>query len=107
MPRPEGGMSLKSYSLLLGANNARRYFAARDEKLLRAITARWFPDGFTILNAKGSWYDATARTFRREDAREVLVCTDRPRRLWQWCRELGIALRQKELLLIELGTTKR
>jgi hypothetical protein len=98
---------MKSYSLLIGSNNARGRFLRRDEKLLQDITARHFPQGFTILNAKGSWYDATSKSFRREDAREVLVCTRRPQDLRRWCRELGRALRQKELLLVETGTARR
>ena len=98
---------MKSYSLLVGSNNARGYFLRRDDQLLREITARHFPQGFTIMNAAGSWYDPSAKTFRKEEAREVLICTRRPAKLRKWCTELGRALRQKELLLIEVGSATR
>jgi hypothetical protein len=100
---------MKSYSLLVGSNNRRGYFARGDERQLREITARHFPTGFTILNAKGSWYDATSRTYRNEEAREVVICTGNTAtaRVHAWCRELGRALRQKELLLIEVGRVRR
>lgn len=98
---------MKSYSLLIGSNNARGYFRRRDEKRLHAITARHFPHGFTILHAKGNWYDPAAKVFRKEDAREVLVCTRRPQALLPWCRELGRALGQKELLLVATGAARR
>lgn len=98
---------MKTYSLLVGSNNARGSFGRRDEKILQDITARHFKKGCTILAADGSWYDADAKVYRREEARQILVCTNEPRRLRPWCVELGKALRQKELLLIEIGPVRR
>jgi hypothetical protein len=101
------GITMKSYSLLIGSNNARGRFFNRDEKLLQQITARYFPEGFTILVANGSWYDSGTGSFHKEEARQVLICTRRARKLHAWCVELGRALRQKELLLIEVGSAHR
>lgn len=98
---------MKSYSLLIGARNDQGRFRRKDEMLLEKITARHFPGGFTILGASGAWYDAVLKTFRREQARQVLICTSVPGKLAAWCRELGKALRQKELLVIEGGAVRR
>jgi hypothetical protein len=98
---------MKSYSILIGSNNARGTFARKDDTLLQTITARYFPDGFTILAASGSWYNAKEKTFRKEEAREVLICTKRPKTVKKWCNEIGRALRQKELILVETGRAKR
>ncbi len=94
------------YSLLLGARSTPAggaRFSARDEKNLRAITARHFPEGFTVLNAQGAWFDPQAREFVEEEARQIIVCTNRRGRLRAWCDELARALEQKELLVTEVG----
>lgn len=98
---------LMSYSLLVGSSNSRGYFRRADDRRLRKITARHFPEGFTILSAQGSWYDPDTHTFRKEEAREIVLCTDRRTALKAWCEEIGTALRQKELLLTEGGRTRR
>ena len=97
---------MKCYSLLLGARNtpaAGKRFSRRDEAFIREITARHFPDGFTILNAKGAWYDRERRVFVEEESRQILITTNQLKKLRAWSRELGEALRQKELLIVELG----
>lgn len=97
---------LTCYSLLLGARSTPgkgARFPAEDEEKLRAITARHFPEGFTVLNADGAWFDPEARRFIEEEARQVIVCTDRRGRLRSWCEELASALAQKELLVTEVG----
>jgi hypothetical protein len=98
---------MKCYSLTLGVRNltgARwRY---RDEEVVKQITQRHFPDGFTILRAAGGWFDPARRRFVRESSRQVLVSTTDVKRLRPWCRDLAMALHQKELLLIELGPAR-
>ncbi|MEO5957949.1 MAG: DUF3574 domain-containing protein [Opitutaceae bacterium] len=97
---------MKCFSLLLGARNtpaAGKHFRRRDEAVLREITTRHFPGGFTILNANGGWFDPEQKRFIEEDSRQILVCTSRRSDLRAWCRELGTALQQRELLVIELG----
>lgn len=95
---------MKCYSLILGArNSAARQFSRADERRVRDITARHFPEGFTILNADGGWFDPARGKFVREASRQILVCAPSLRRLRPWCRELGRALRQKELMVVELG----
>jgi Protein of unknown function (DUF3574). len=97
---------LTCYSLLLGARSTPgkgARFLAEDEETLREITARHFPEGFTVLNADGAWFDPEARRFIEEEARQVIVCTDRRGRLRSWCEELATALEQKELLVTEVG----
>ena len=99
-------LNTKCYSLLLGARNtpaAGREFRAEDDARIRDITARHFPDGFTILAADGAWFDATHQRFVEEESRQILVSTSRPATLRPWIDELGHALGQKELLVVELG----
>jgi hypothetical protein len=96
---------LKCFSLLLGARNTRsagKRFSLRDETKVHEITFRHFPEGFTVLNADGGWFDP-ARGFIAEEARQILVCATRVTTLRQWCDELAVALGQKELLVVELG----
>jgi hypothetical protein len=97
---------MKCYSLLLGARNtpsAGPRFTRRDDEQLRAITFRYFPEGFTILNAQGGWFDPERETFIEEESRQILVCAGSARRLRSWCGELALALDQSELLVIEHG----
>jgi len=101
-------LNTKCYSLLLGARQtpgAGRTFASEDDARLREITARHFPEGFTILQAGGGWFDPARREFIEEESRQVLVATSRPALLRPWCDELGRALNQQELMLVELGAT--
>lgn len=97
---------MKCYSLLLGARNTPAHgkrFSQKDDALIREITFRHFPAGFTILNADGGWFDPVQRTFTEEESRQVLVCTNRASALRQWCAELAYALQQDELLVVEVG----
>lgn len=97
---------MKCYSLLLGARRTpagRRQFAAVDEARVRDITRKHFPEGFTVLHADGGWFDPATARFVAEESRQILVCARSPRRLRAWCEELARALRQKELLVVELG----
>jgi hypothetical protein len=97
---------MKCFSLLLGARNtpaATSRFSAADEEQLRMVTFRHFPDGFTILNADGGWFDPVKKAFIKEQSRQILICTSEPRKLAAWCEELRTALKQDELLVIELG----
>lgn len=98
---------MRAYSLLIGARNARGRFTARDDGILRATTARHFPGGFTIVEARGAWYDGARGRFRREETRQVLVCASAAAKPVKWARELGRALRQQEVLLIALGSVRR
>jgi len=98
---------MKAYSVLIGAPNDTRRFSPTAERRLQQITARHFPGGFTILDAKGAWYDPARRAFRREQARQIVVTTAQLRRLRPWCLELGAALNQKEILLLEAGRMTR
>lgn len=106
MTRVHPGMPrLKCYSLLLGARNtpaAGKQFTAGDEARIREITFRHFADGFTVLNADGGWFDP-ARGFVEEESRQILVCATSVTALRRWCEELAAVLKQKELLVVELG----
>ena len=97
---------MKCYSLLLGARNTPAHgkrFSQKDDALIREITFRHFPGGFTILNADGGWFDPAARTFTEEESRQILICTNRTTALRHWCAELAHALQQDELLVVEVG----
>lgn len=96
---------LKCFSVLLGARNTPRggkHFSRGDDALIHKITFRHFPDGFTVLNADGGWYDPT-RGFIEEDSRQILICAPRRSSLRDWCTELAGAMKQKELLVVEIG----
>ncbi|HKB91480.1 MAG TPA: hypothetical protein VKC60_13265 [Opitutaceae bacterium] len=97
---------MKCFSLILGARNtpsAGKKFSGRDEDLIRQITARHFPLGFTVLGADGGWFDPKQKFFVKEESRQILICTNSHIRLRDWCRELAKALGQKQLLVVELG----
>jgi hypothetical protein len=94
------------WSLLLGARHVRpgvRRFSRADDTLLQKITAEHFPQGYTILEASGGWFDPDKKRFIREQSRQILVSADSPRPIGRWARALGIAFHQKELLICQLG----
>lgn len=100
---------MKCFSLILGARNtpaAGRKFSREDDALIRELTGRHFPDGFTILNADGGWFDPGRKVFVEEEARQILICTSDRQALRTWCKALARALRQKELLVVELGVAR-
>lgn len=98
--------SAQCWSLLIGASRIhgdRRRFTRGDDRLIQRITTRHFPTGFTILRASGGWFDPARRRFVREESRQVLICGADAAAVRRWGRELGAALRQKELLLVAMG----
>jgi hypothetical protein len=100
---------MKCFSLLLGARHTGTdgtRFRASDDRRIREITRSHFPGGFTILAAQGGWYDPEARRFVEEESRQILVCAP-SRRLAAWCRDLAHALKQEELLVVELGRARK
>lgn len=99
----------RCWSLLLGSHRlgSRSVFRRADEQLIQRLTAEYFPAGYTILAAKGGWYDAATRAFIRESTRQILVTTPDAARVRRWARALGQALRQKETLLIAQGSVQR
>src|SRR5688572_18210071 len=99
-------MASRCWSLLVGSRRLqgnRGVFAASDDQIIRQITMRHFPAGFTILHAAGGWFDPARRKFQREESRQILICAATLAAVRSWGRELGAALRQKELLIVELG----
>lgn len=100
------GSVRRCFSLLLGARNtpARgKRFAPEDDAQIREITIAHFPDGFTILNADGGWFDPQRKRFVKEESRQILVCTNDRAALRRWCQALAQALQQDELLVVEEG----
>lgn len=100
---------MKCFSLMLGARHTGARgsrFKAADDKVIREITRRHFPTGFTILEAHGGWFNPESGRFVAEESRQLLVCAPAPR-LAAWCRELAAALHQKEVLVVELGRAHR
>jgi hypothetical protein len=97
------------WSILIGARRlgSRRTFTRADEKRLQAITADHFADGYTILEARGGWFDPSSRKFVREASRQILVTSNSPRAVRAWAKALGAALHQKELLIVKVGSVRR
>jgi len=97
--------SLICFSILIGAGSpsASGKFSRQRERLIREITKNYFPEGSSILNAEGSWLDASKRRYVREEARQILVCAASKRELHPFCRALVTALKQKELLIVQIG----
>lgn len=101
---------MKCFTLILGARHTSATgprFKAADDRRIREITRSHFPDGFTILEANGGWFDPEKKRFVNEESRQILVCSPSRRRLTAWCEELAGALKQKELLVVEAGTALR
>jgi hypothetical protein len=97
---------MKCFSLLLGARHTPTRgarFRPEDDTLIRDITFRHFPDGFTVLHADGGWFDPQARRFVQEESRQLLITAASRTALHAWCMELGTALQQQQLLLVEVG----
>ncbi|HYP16670.1 MAG TPA: DUF3574 domain-containing protein [Opitutus sp.] len=97
---------MKCFSLLLGARNtpaAAARFAPADEELVRSITFRHFPDGFTMLRAEGGWFDPAQGAFVEEESRQVIVCAPSRRPLRPWLEELAVAMKQDELIVVDHG----
>jgi len=97
---------MQCYALTLGARNtpaAGRHFSRTDDEAIRSITEQHFPEGFTILNAQGGWWDVARKKFRKEDSRQIIVRSPSARRVRVWARALGHCLGQKELLVAVLG----
>lgn len=91
---------------MLGARNtpqAGRSFTRADDARIREITFRYFPAGFTVLHADGGWFDPERRAFIAEESRQILVLARSSAALRPWCEALMVALKQKELLVVELG----
>jgi hypothetical protein len=98
------------WSLFIGARQTgagKRRFSAVDDRTLQRITAKHFPQGYTILEARGGWYDSERRRFVREESRQVLITTEAKKRVVRWASELGAAFEQKELLVMKLGRAHR
>jgi len=89
------------FSVFIGASRPR--FSAGREAMLREITERHFPDGASIVHAKGRWFDPERKAFVSEEARQVLVCASSRKALAPWCAELASALDQKEFMIVQLG----
>lgn len=97
---------MRCYSLLLGARNPRRTFSRRDDALVRDLTRRHFPTGFTILNCTGAGYDPLRRRFVLEQSRQILVSAVSAAKVRRYARALATALNQHELLMIEFGRAR-
>jgi hypothetical protein len=97
---------VKCFSLFVGSRNfagATRRFTRRDDELIRAITFRYFPEGFTVINADGGWFDPSRKKFVEEESRQIYVCARTKRGLRPWQEKIRRALHQRECLLVELG----
>ena len=97
------------WSILIGARRvgSRRTFSRADDQRLQTVTADHFPAGYTILEATGGWFDSSIRKFVREDSRQILVTSCSVRAVRAWAQALGVALLQKELLLVKVGGIRR
>ena len=97
------------WSILIGARRigSRHTFSRADEKRLQEITTKHFAAGYTILEARGGWFDPSMRKFIREDSRQILITSNSMRAVRAWAKALGAALSQKELLLIKAGDVRR
>lgn len=98
------------WSLFLGAKQVgkrRSLFSRTEDLTLQRITADHFPKGYTIVEAKGGWYDAATKRFVREDSRQIYVTADSEAAVDRWAKDLGATLKQKELMVVRVGRQKR
>jgi hypothetical protein len=100
---------MKTYSVIIGARTVGRSARLRPahDRLLRQITRQHFPTGFTILNARGGWWNPVRHRFEEEESREVRVLAASLGKVRVWADSLRRALQQKEVFIIELGRTYR
>lgn len=100
---------MKTYSLIVGARTVSGSvrFEPSQEKRLLDITREHFPDGFTLLCARGGWWNASTHRFEKEESREVRVVSANNAKVVQWARAVGTALKQKEVLVTEIGRVRR
>lgn len=100
---------MKTYSLLVGARAAFNSgeFSPAQERLLLNVTREHFPQGFTLLRARGGWWNPDAQRFEREESREVRVVCSAYRPVLAWARGVCTALKQKEVLITEIGCARR
>lgn len=101
---------MECWSLMIGARAVGLKggrITRHDDELIQRITQKHFPQGFTILEAKGGWFDTAEKRFVREESRQILVSANGPSSVRNWGRELGRALQQKELVLVRLGQPLR
>lgn len=101
---------MECWSLLIGARKVRARsarFSRADDRRIQAITTRHFPSGFTILHALGGWFNPTQRRFIKEESRQVLICGANSAAVRRWATELGVALRQQEIVVLRHGKALR
>ncbi len=101
---------MKCYSVTVGARHTvgrgHRFSRADEEKII-ALTQASFPSGFTLLNATGGWFDPVHQRFVREESRQIIVTAAGWSQVRPWSRKLARTLRQKEVLVTEIGRVKR
>lgn len=98
---------MNSYAVSVGARNsaaAGHRFSARDERLIRKVTRAYFPNGFTILEARGGWWDPDKKNFVREETRQIQVNSSSWPAVRRWALHLGRTLGQKEIVVARTGT---
>ena len=96
---------MKLYAVFLGSRRLRKAarFTAVDDRRLCEATATHFPSDFTIVAAKGTWWNARTQRLEREESREIHVSAKRIQRVRKWARSLGKLFGQQEVLLVEVG----
>jgi hypothetical protein len=94
---------------MIGARHwrGRRRFSRTADALILVVTRKYFPDGFTVTRTTGGWFDPARRKFVREESRQVTVAAPGPGSLRAWCGELAARLRQREVVVLELGRLRR
>src|SRR5215216_4138391 len=103
---PLSGRANECYAVLIGSRRGRG-FSKRDERELQTITRKYFPEGFTIIETQGGWWNAETATFVRETSRQIQVCSQKRKRVNTWAQALGRKLDQKEILLVKVGSARR
>ncbi len=100
---------MKTYSLLVGSRalSGNAKFQSHQDKLLQDTTREHFPGGFTILRARGGWWNSTTKRFETEESREVRVVTSRYQAVARWARAIGAVLGQREVILTESGRARK
>lgn len=96
---------LPAYAVMIGVREDPG-LSRTDDRVIQEITCRHFPDGFTITEARGGWWDPARRKFIRERSRQIQVRSGDGRSVLAWVRALGRRLRQKEILLVKTGLAR-
>jgi len=78
-----------------------RRYTKRDDVTLAKVTAKYFPDGFTVIEHAGNWRDSS--DLIQEDSRTILVVGGEPAKHEGWRNDIVATFQQEKIVRIPLS----